>query len=255
MVENKFLKDIKNNPELKKYVYYENENGVLYKGDCIEIMKHFPGECFDMILTDPPYGISFKSNRTKHQREIKNDKYEDWLKLINVFLPEFKRLLYKKGVCACFCGGGGGKVPTTAIFTLEAIKHLKLIQTLVWKKSIGLGWHYRPAYENIILLCKDPENYYFFDLSKNLTNVLEYEHYIPQKGDHPTQKPLELMEKLLVIHTEYNFLVLDPFAGSGSTLVACEKLGRKWIGIEIDEEYCSLAKKRIMEEYKQLKMF
>ena len=63
--------------------------------------------------------------------------------------------------------------PVTAIFTIEAIKHFKLIQTLVWKKFIGLGWRYRPSYENIIILSKDYKKYNFFDTSKKCSNVIE----------------------------------------------------------------------------------
>ena len=68
------------------------------------------------------------------------------------------------------------------------------------------------------------------------------EHY---KFKHPTQKPLKLMEYLLKVCSNENDIVLDCFAGSGSTLVACEKLNRKWIGIEINEEYCEIVKQRI----------
>lgn len=75
-------------------------------------------------------------------------------------------------------------------------------------------------------------------------------------NSHPTVKPLKLMEYLCTLtETPTKGTVLDPFAGSGSTLLACEKLGRKWIGIEMEEEYCEIAAKRIEQEASQLKLF
>ena len=235
--------------------YYQTNNGVLYNADCLDIMKHIRNNSINMVLTDPPYGISFKSHRHTYQREIINDTFEDWKKILPKFLSEFKRLSTYTACCCC-CAGGGGKTPATAIFTMEAIKHFNLIQTLVWRKFIGLGWRYRPAYENIVILSKDKNNYNFFDETKTCGNVIEnINQDIPVEGEHPTQKPVALMEKLLLIHSLKEHVILDPFAGGGSTLVACEKLGRKWIGIEISKDYCDMAVKRIKAENDQIKMF
>jgi len=241
--------------ELKDCEYLRTELGVLYKGNCLEIMPLLDAKSIDLIATDPPYGISFKSKRNNHQRKIAGDGFEEWKDMLPDMLREFNRLLTQNGVACCFCGGGG-KGPVTAIFTLEAVKWLTLIQTVVWRKFIGLGWHYRPSYENILILSKEEKNYNFFDETKACSNVIEgINQNIPQKGEHPTQKPIKLMEKLLHIHSLKDMLVLDPFLGGGTTALACERLGRRWIGIELDEEYLALAKKRILEENKQMKLF
>ena len=229
--------------------------GKVYEGDCIEFMRQLPDKCVDLILTDPPYGINFCSPRTNRKEFIKNDGMDDWLAMLPEMLIQFKRILTNTGCCCCCCAGGG-KTPATAIFTMEAIKHFNLIQTLVWRKFIGLGWRYRSAYENIVILSKDKNNYNFFDESKSCGNVIEnINQDIPVEGEHPTQKPVALMEKLLLIHSLKEYVILDPFAGGGSTLVACEKLGRKWIGIEISKDYCDVAVKRIKAENDQIKMF
>jgi len=227
--------------------YWQDDSGVLYHGDCLEIMKELPDKSVDLVLTDPPYGIAFKSNRQTYQDKIINDGLDEWREILPKFLKEFNRVLTDTGCCCCCCGGG--KTPVAAIFTLEAIKHFNLIQTLVWRKFIGLGWRYRPAYENIIILSKDRDNYNFYDDSKSCANVIEgINQDIPVEGDHPTQKPLALMIRLLNIHSMPGDMVLDAFTGSGTTLRAAKDLGRKYIGIEISEKYCEIAVKRLGQE-------
>ena len=240
---------------LKNYEYYRTDLGVLYCGDCLEILPLITGPV-DLVLTDPPYGINYLSPRTDNHDKLKNDELGDWLKCLPLWFTQFKRILTNTGCCCCCCGGGGGKIPVTAMFTMEAIKYFNLIQTLVWKKTIGLGWRYRPSYENIVILSKDKNNYNFYDISKKCSNVINgIGQDIPSNEDHPTQKPSELMEYMLKIHSKQGDLVLEPFCGGGSTAYACERLGRKWIGIEISEKYCKIAAKRIKTEANQLKLF
>lgn len=221
----------------------------IYNCDCLEIMKQFPDNYFDLCLTDPPYGINYKSNHTKHpKKRILNDGFEEWIILMRAWLPELKRVLKDDAVCCCCCGGGG-KTPVTAIMVLEVIKHFHFIQTLVWKKFIGLGWRYRPSYENIIIFSKSKDNYKFYDESKACSNVIEgINQEIPQKDEHPTKKQVALMIKLLEIHSKEGNLVLDPFAGSCSTAVACKRMGRKFIMIEKDAKYCEIGRRRLKQE-------
>jgi site-specific DNA-methyltransferase (adenine-specific) len=217
----------------------------LYNCDCLEFMKSMPDKSVDLVLTDPPYGINFKSNHQKHQRYIENDRFEDWLAMLPEMLLQFKRILTDTGCCCCCCCGGG-KTPVTAIFTMEAIKHFNLIQTLVWRKFIGLGWKYRPAYENIVILSKSKDDYNFYDTTNKCANVIEgINQDIPVEGEHPTQKPVELMRLLTEIHSKSGDMVFDGFMGSGTTGVACKLLRRSFIGVEIDKKYFELAKRRI----------
>ena len=76
-----------------------------------------------------------------------------------------------------------------------------------------------------------------------------------RQGIHPTQKPVALIGWLLKKFSQENDLIFDPFLGSGTTAVACEKLGRRWIGIEISEKYCEIAARRIDNEARQGKLF
>jgi len=239
---------------LKDITNWEQAIGNVVCGDCLDLMKMIPDKAIDLVLTDPPYGINYLSPWTDNHDIIKNDKMADWLELLPNMLRQFNRILTDTGCCCCCCCGGG-KTPVTALFTIEAIKHFNLIQTLVWRKFIGLGWRYRPAYENIVILSKSKDKYNFYDTTKSCSNVIEgINQDIPNSEEHPTQKPAELMGRMINIHSIQNYIVLDPFCGGGSTLISAERLGRRWIGCEISEEYCTIADKRIKAERDQLKL-
>ena len=233
----------------------ELENKII-NADCMDILKQLPDKCVDLVLTDPPYGIDFLSNRTDHQRKIENDKYDDFSALYPQWLEQFKRILTDTGCCCCCCCGGG-KTPVSQEFTLEAIKQgFNLIQTVIWNKlTIGLGWHYRPSYETIIVLSKSKDKYNWYTDRKDVSNIVNIPNIIPQKGDHPTPKPVELMEHFLEIHSKEGDLVIDPFSGSGITAIACHRLKRRFICIEKDHKYWAMSVKRLEDEQKKGLLF
>ena len=217
----------------------------IVQGDCLQIMKQIPDKSIDLILTDPPYGINYKSNRTDHHEFIENDNFDNWSGHLNNWLFEMARVLTDNGCCCCG-GGGGGKTPVSALFTLEFIKYFNLIQTIVWdKKTIGLGWRYRPSYETIIIGSKSKDNYSFYADSRDVSNIVRIGNIIPQKGDHPTIKPVALMSFFIILHSKPDDIILDPFCGSGSTCVAAKQLNRRFIGIELSEKYCKIARSRL----------
>jgi DNA modification methylase len=216
-------------------------------GDCLEVMKSLPDKCVDLVLTDPPYGIGYWSNRSDAHEVLVNDGFEQWNDNFPIWIKEFSRIMTDTACCCCCCGGG--KTPVSAIATLELTKHMELIQTLVWDKmTIGLGWRYRPSYETILVGSKSKDNYNFFDESKACSNILRFNNVIPARNEHPTQKPVDLMKKLVQIHSNREHLILDPFAGSGTTLVAAKQLGRKYIGIEINPDYVKICNQRLAQE-------
>lgn len=224
-----------------------NEKYTLILGDCIEKMKELEANSVDAVITDPPYGINFLSSWTENHHKLQNDEDVDIGKLYSQFLPEAKRILKPNGVICCCCGGG--KRPVLAYATVEFIKHFSLIQTVIWSKGktdgsfVGLGWNYRPSYETVLVGAKDADNYSFYP--KYTSNVFVCKPLIPKKGDHPTPKPIPLMEFFIRNHTKQGDIVLDPFMGGGTTGLACHRTQRNFIGIEISEDYFNLAKKRL----------
>lgn len=228
-------------------------NITLIHGDCMDYMRELPDNSIDAIISDPPYGIDFCSPRTNNHDKIANDGFEEFQKALPLWLSEFKRVLSDTGCCCC---GGGGNKPVSQIFTIEIIKAgFHLVQTLIWdKQTIGLGWHYRPSYETIIVFSKS-KKYNWFDDSKKVSNIIRMNNIIPQKGDHPTPKPIDLMRTLIRLHTAPGMTVLDPFLGGGTTALAADIEHRKCIGIELKHEYYELAKQRLINHQSQGKLF
>ena len=198
----------------------------IIQGDCIEIMKTFPSNSIDLIVTDPPYGdnVAYGFNN----KTIKNNENP----LINCSaLVEMYRVLKRNSSLYIFTNWKHYPFLTEFIirYTKFKIRHL-----VVWQKhNFGLGWAFRHQYEFILVLEKGKPKY-------NLTNfsdVQTAQHINHNKRTHPHEKPQDLLRKMIEHSSKEGDLVLDPFAGSGSTCKACEELNRKWIGIELDERW------------------
>jgi len=225
-----------------EYYYWHTDNGVLLNGDCLEVMKEIPKECIDLILTDPPYLINYKTNYRKDKKHdfcnpIQNDNnYE----LISEFIKRSYDLL--KNNKAFYCFTSWKKID---YFKTEIEKYYNIKNIIVWVKNNwtagDLKAQFGQQYENIIYANKGRA---FFN-GKRDSDVWFFNRVSGKKQKHQNEKPLDLIEHVLNKHSNKNDVVLDCFAGSGSTLLGCEKLNRKWIGIELNEEYCEIVKQRI----------
>jgi len=218
-------------------------------GDCLEVMKEWPNDCIDLVVTDPPYGLNYASNwpiAGNEKRVIKSDKLQNWHILMDLFLP----LLYKKmssdSEAYIFSGGGGGGSPIVAYFWTKLLLYFRVKNLIIWDKQfVGLGWDWRFQYETIFqvvkgkgcLTNKTPNG------GSKRGNILYCKNIIPRKGHHPTEKPVELIKQIL--NAKRSEFVCDPFMGTGSTCVATKELNRKYIGIEIDRECCKIARRRL----------
>ena len=216
---------------LANYKYFETANGVLYHGDCLEILPLLEAESIDLVLTDPPYGINADKGRSGFgikEGKIYKGNWDSKIpdkKIFDIILK------YK-----CIIFGGN-------YFT----EYLKPTNSwIIWDK-IG---EYK--FKNPFSHCEMAWTNYSF-ATKKYTVIQQ--GFISEEKErfHPTQKPIILFCNIL--NDIKCIKILDPFFGSGTTGIACEKLNRKWIGIEISEDYCKIAKKRILAEYNQIKMF
>lgn len=242
----------------------------IIRGDCIEIMRGMADNSVDFVFTDPPYGHNNNNGDLIANREralgkstgcaiaeaprpILNDGAEA-NELVRKFFAEAHRVL-KPGSCCCCCCGGGPD-PQFARWSLwldEAFREgFKMM--VVWDKGpIGMGWHYRRSYETVLVAQKAGAACKWYDETQQIENVIRPGVYgisklIPSATQHPTEKPVALPAFFLKLHTENNDLVLDPFCGSGSTLIAAKRMGCRWIGIEIDPQYVAMAQARIAAE-------
>jgi site-specific DNA-methyltransferase (adenine-specific) len=210
----------------------------LYKGDCLEIMDDLISKQIkvDCIITDPPYGMSYKSTLERH-RPIINDDNLTWLE---PFAEKAFKLLKDNAHGYVFCSHHhieSFKIILSKIFDYKNI--------LIWEKNnIGLNdffANYGPKYEMIVYINKGKR-----ELKGNREpNIFKF--IKPRNELHPTQKPVDLIEYLISKSTDEGDVIIDPFMGSGTTGVACKNMKRNFIGIELDDEYYNIAKNRILQ--------
>ncbi len=198
-------------------------------GDCIQVMKDFASNSVDLIITDPPYGdnIGYGFNN----KTIKNNENP----LINCLaLVECYRVLKRNRSFYLFTNWK--HYPFLTEFILRYTK-FKIRHLVVWKKhNFGLGWAFRHQYELILVLEKGKPKYNL----KNFSDVQTAKHINHNKLNHPHEKPIDLIQKMIEHSSKEGDLVLDPFAGSGAICKASEMMGRKWIGVEIDGRWVEI---------------
>ena len=213
---------------------YQDDLVTLYHGDCRDVLETTP-IAVDLVLTDPPYGVNYVSNMAagRGTQPITNDGARLSLRLYRAVMP----LLFANHVLWFTRWDAWPDV-------WELLgSSLPMRGLLVWDKgSPGMGDldHWGPSYELIASLGSGKIR------GGRDGSVLRYNAVPSANRLHPTQKPIELLAYL--IDKLNAWTVLDPFMGSGSTLVAAKSLGRKAIGIEIEERYCEIAARRCSQE-------
>ena len=243
---------------------YDMDGIQIYHGDCLSILPQI--NPVDMIFTDPPYGHNNNNGDLISRREaalgrgdyiperdnrpIANDGIEA-NDLFEQFILIAKDKLKQSGsCCCCCCCGGGGPDPMFARWSLVLNEHLTFKQMIIWDKGpMGMGWHYRRSYETILVAHKG-QTCNWYDETNKIENIIRpNKNYapkiIPSKEQHPTQKPTGLATHFIKLHSKDAQTILDPFMGSGTTLVAAKQLGRRAIGIEIELKYVEIAIKRL----------
>jgi len=189
-------------------------------GDCLDVMKTFEDKSVDLVLTDPPYGINLEYLSY-------DDTQENWERLFLAFMPEFKR------------------ISKMAIFPVCRIDRLKWIYENHPPDWIICWYKGSPGHRSFVGF-NDWEPLLVY--GKNDGIQMHDHFYAPPGGEssiHPCPKSLPWALWLLERASKPGSIVLDPFLGSGTTAVACKKLGRNFIGIEKEPAYVEIAKKRL----------
>ena len=204
-------------------------DATLYLGDCLEILPTL--EPVDAVVTDPPYGMSFQSGHRneKHERIANDGNGELFAAACNIPVK------HSRYVFCRWDNIGDAPRPKSCV---------------TWVKnnwSMGDLEHEHARQTEVALFWPGEEHYF---PGKRPADVVSAQR--TGNGEHPTQKPVYLMEQFLGWTCG---TVLDPFMGSGTTGVACANLGRKFIGIEIEEKYFDIACSRIDAAYAQGRLF
>lgn len=220
--------------------YYQDDFVTIYHGDSLELIPSV--ERCDLVLTDPPYVIGAVSAGNIGAKaggwgDMMNSArwFRDWYAMC-------RERLRPDGAMWSFCNWRSVPVVMRAAADAEwAVSSM-----LVWHKdSIGPGGTVglRPAYELVALFARED----FSIPNRGLPDVWKEKWASHKPNGHPAEKPVPLLQRLIETHVDAR-VVLDPFAGSGSSLVAAKNLGRRAIGIEAEERYCEIAAKRCAQE-------
>lgn len=215
------------------------ENSVIH-GDSLTVLRQMEPESVDAIITDPPYGIDYHTKGTG--ATIKNDKAPFIWFLYDAFRV-LKSGASGQGTLVCFTRWD---VEQTFIDAMKIAGFL-VKSEIIWDKVMhGMGdckAQFAPTHENIIFAVKGK----FSFPGSRPKDVISFHKLSGSQMIHPTEKPVGLLTSLVTSVTKPGDLILDPFAGSGSTLIAAKKTGRRFIGIEMDETYYQKAARRIEE--------
>ena len=237
-------------------------DATLYLGDCREILPLLPK--VDAVVTDPPYGnanhdgdynASLNEHRGIENKPIANDTAETMREVVDAMLVAVVNLMPKAAsACCCFCGGGGPTPVFAWLANRMDQKGLQFFHSVIWdKRNPGLGQRYRRQHEMIMVAHKAGGRILWNEDDRLVPNIRSM--MPPRERSHPNEKPVELLLDVVGTHSRANSVVLDPFMGSGTTGVACAKLGRKFIGIELEPRYFDIACKRIDDAYRQPRLF
>ena len=225
--------------EFEKPIINNNTNQKIILGDSRVILKDLKQKSFDLLLSDPPYGMDFKSG-WNNKNKIKNDKIEDTVKLFDDVLKLSVPLLKDDAHFYLF-----GNINYINEIKPIIEKYLNIKNVLIWDRQI-IGMGDLKTYGNSYDVIYFGYNKKWKDLNGTRDrDVLNYKRIEPSKNIHPTEKPQDILQYLIKKSSKENDNILEPFAGSGTTIVASAKLKRKVIACEIDEKSYNVSKVRI----------
>jgi len=210
--------------------YYETELGKLYHGNCNDIIENID-EDVELCLTDFPYGVNY-------DYDVWDDTEENLTKLIDNVMP---KILKKCNRTMLTCGH-------TNMWKYPIPRWV-----IAWINPAGANknsWGFT-CWQPVLCYGKDV---YLANRKGARQDIIVHNETSDKRIKHSCSKPIQFWTKLLIRGSiNPNDVILDPFMGSGTTAVACEKLGRKWVGIELSKDYCDETIRRVEIERTQNK--
>lgn len=211
----------------------------LLQGDCFLELAGIPDSSVDLIVTDPPYGVNFtKGYKSGNKELVHGDDGFSVMIFVDEIAKEFNRVLKPNSACYVFT-----RFDVYPYWWLKLKNHLTPKNQIIWNKGGGgmgdLTGNFAFDYESIIYATKGKPTI----REKRIGSVWDVRKC--KQEFHETQKPVELIEKIIRHSSDRGATVLDPYMGSGTTGVACHSLGRNFIGIELNKASFDTATKRI----------
>ena len=199
----------------------------------------FKDHIADMIFTDPPYNVDYSGRGKNDLGKIINDNMDE--NKFVLFLDDVFKLMsdnLKPLSILYVCHPDSHSKPKIA-FEIAFDKYFKKSSTLIWNKgNAGMGWQdYRSQHEPILYGWKEGKGKHNFYGDRTKTSIWNIKRDSTTQYKHPTQKPVELVKEAILNSSKEKDIIFDPFSGSGSTLIACEKLNRICYGIELDTKF------------------
>ncbi|HQR09379.1 MAG TPA: site-specific DNA-methyltransferase [Gemmatales bacterium] len=240
--------------------------------DLFEVIPYLPDAFVDLLIADPPYNLDKSFNGTSF-KACSSEAYESWFES---WLAPLRRIL-KPTASLYLCGDWRSSSAIQRVaeryFTIQnritwerekgrgALTNWKNCSEDIWFMTVSRNYLFNvdavkvkrkviAPYKDVAGMPKDwdssDQGNFRLTYPSNLWTDISVPFWsMPENTDHPTQKPEKLVAKLILASSTYNSVVFDPFLGSGTTSVVADKLGRNFVGIEIDRQYCCLAEKRL----------
>lgn len=251
-----------------------NNNSILYNGKSENVIPILDDNSIDLVITSPPYNVDLGNNKfNENSYDVYNDnkdhkEFIEWLR--DIFFKLYPKIKSGGRVVVNIGDPKNGRIPTHADITHFMTNDLKYLPmaTIIWdKKQVGnrLAWgsynspscpSFPQSFEYIMIFSKDNIKLQYQGESDLIPKEFQEwafsmwtmgcETEMKEIG-HPAMFPVELPYRLIKMLSWKNSTILDPFNGAGTTGVACEILGRKYIGIELSENYCNITEKRIKD--------
>lgn len=262
-----------------KNTYFQNSNFCLYQGDCLEVLKQYPDNTFDMVFADPPYNLSNGGFTVHAGRRVSVHK-GDWDKSDGVeadfgfhlkWISECHRVLKPGGTI--WISGTYHSIYQCG-FALQ-LNHFKILNDISWFKPNAApnlsGRYFTASHETLIWAKKGiPKDKHYFNYKlmregswpedkikvpgKQMRSVWSITTPAPWEkkfGKHPTQKPFNLLKRIVLASTKEGDLILDPFTGSSTTGLVAVQNHRRFVGIDLDKKYLDLSIKRYRDLIKE----
>lgn len=244
--------------------YYERAGVVLYHADCLDVMVDMTAGSVESVITDPPYcaGAVSEAQRTRANGQglrSENLKRFGWFVGDNMGTAGLVWLLRSVACAAKYVTSPSGSLLVFCDWRMLASLQpaiesagLRYQNLIVWDKvHMGLGCGFRARHELVMHFTMGGPEYH----DKGTSNVIPCDRVGRDDREHQTQKPEELLSRMIQVVTPVGGRVLDPFAGSGTTLLAAWRAGRQAVGSEVDESCCEVAAKRLDAEISRGRLF